>query len=74
MAVVTLKIAGVVLVFDPVGLQSFDYPKSLLSRGTEWILVGLVLLAVLRFGTAVVPGHGCTSSSCCTSWRSPSPG
>ena len=55
LGVVTLKIAGIVLVFDPVGLQSFDYPKSLFSRGTEWILVGLVLLAVLRFGTAVVP-------------------
>jgi O-antigen ligase/tetratricopeptide (TPR) repeat protein len=55
LGVVTLKIAGIVLVFDPVGLQSFDYPKSLFSRGTEWLLVGLVLLAVLRFGIGVVP-------------------
>jgi O-antigen ligase/Flp pilus assembly protein TadD len=55
LAVVALKIAAIVLVFDPIGLQSFDYPKSMISRGTEWILGGLVLLALLRFGMAVVP-------------------
>jgi len=55
LAVTSLKVLGTVLVFDPIGLQSFDYPKSLFSRSMEWILAGLVLLAIFRFGIAVIP-------------------
>jgi putative inorganic carbon (HCO3(-)) transporter len=52
---ICLKIAALVLAFDPLGLQAFDLPKALLSRAMEWILAGLCLLALLRFGTAVLP-------------------
>ncbi|MDQ6794109.1 MAG: hypothetical protein M3067_04695, partial [Chloroflexota bacterium] len=54
-AVVSIKAVGTVLIFDPIGLQSFDFPKSLFSRSLEWILAGLVLLALFRFGFTVVP-------------------
>lgn len=50
-----LKILVLTLAFDPAGLQAFSYPKSLLSRGTEWVLCGLILLAVLRYGARIVP-------------------
>lgn len=55
LTIVALKIAGLALVVDPVGLQAFDLPKSLWSRATEWVLAGLVLLALLRFGTGILP-------------------
>ena len=53
--VVALKIIVLTLAFDPGGLQAFDYPKSLLSRATEWLLAGLILLALLRFGLGILP-------------------
>ncbi|MGH3115986.1 MAG: O-antigen ligase family protein [Gaiellales bacterium] len=53
--VVALKIVVLTLAFDAGGLQAFDYPKALLSRATEWVLVGLILLALLRFGLGILP-------------------
>ena len=52
---VALKIAGVVLLFDPGTLQVFDLTKSIFSRATEWILAALLILLVLRHGLTVVP-------------------
>ena len=34
-ATVAVKIAGLLLVVDVLGLQAFDLPKSLFSRGLE---------------------------------------
>jgi len=52
---VALKVAGLVLVFDVLGLQSFDLPKSIFSRAVEWILAALIVLALARHGTWIVP-------------------
>jgi tetratricopeptide (TPR) repeat protein len=52
---VALKIVALILAFDPAGLQAFDLPKSLLSHALSWLLAGFIALALLRFGTAVVP-------------------
>jgi O-antigen ligase/Tfp pilus assembly protein PilF len=52
---VALKILVLALAFDAGGLQAFDYPKSLLSRATEWVLAGLIVLALLRFGLGILP-------------------
>jgi O-antigen ligase/tetratricopeptide (TPR) repeat protein len=43
------------LVVDVLGLQAFDLPKSLFSRGLEWALAALIVLALARHGSAVVP-------------------
>ncbi|MGH2499515.1 MAG: O-antigen ligase family protein [Candidatus Limnocylindria bacterium] len=50
-----LKIAGLILVFDPGGAQAFDLPKSLFSRATAWLLLALILVALLRYGHRIVP-------------------
>src|SRR3989442_7411303 len=52
---VALKIAGLILVFDPGGEEVFHLVKSLFSRGLEWLLTGLILIALFRFGRAIVP-------------------
>jgi tetratricopeptide (TPR) repeat protein len=52
---VALKIVALILAFDPAGLQAFDLPKSLLSRALSWLLAGFIALALVRFGTAIVP-------------------
>jgi len=54
-AVAALKVAALIVVFDPGGLQSFDLPKSLASRALAWALAGLIAVAVLRHGIAIVP-------------------
>lgn len=52
---VAIKIAGIVLLFDRTGDQSFDLPKSLFSRGAEWVLLALLAVALYRFGPAILP-------------------
>jgi O-antigen ligase/Flp pilus assembly protein TadD len=52
---VALKIAGIILIFDPSGLDVFHLAKSLFSRGLAWLLAALVVVALMRFGPAVVP-------------------
>lgn len=52
---VALKIAGIVLIFDPGTLQVFDLTKSIFSRATAWILAALVILLLVRYGAAAIP-------------------
>ena len=52
---VALKVAGIILILDPTGLDAFHLAKSLFSRGVAWLLAGLVAIVLLRFGRAVVP-------------------
>lgn len=52
---VALKIAGLVLVLDPLANQVFDLPKSLYSRSLEWLLAGTLVLVFMRYGLSVVP-------------------
>jgi len=54
-ATVAVKIAGLLLVVDVLGLQAFDLPKSLFSRGLEWALAALIVLALARHGAWIVP-------------------
>ncbi|HEY3218996.1 MAG TPA: hypothetical protein VGK15_07900, partial [Candidatus Limnocylindria bacterium] len=52
---VAVKVAGVVLLFDPGTLQVFDLTKSIFSRATEWILAAMVVVLVMRYGAGVIP-------------------
>jgi O-antigen ligase/tetratricopeptide (TPR) repeat protein len=52
---VAMKIAGLILVFDPFGLQAFALPKSVFSRVTAFALAAAVLAIVARFGPGVIP-------------------
>lgn len=52
---VAAKLVALVLVFDPLGLQSFDLPKSIASRALAWPLAGVLLLSFLRFGPRILP-------------------
>lgn len=52
---VTVKVAGVVLVIDPFAEQAFTLAKAQWSRVFEWAICGALLLAVLRYGASVVP-------------------
>jgi len=52
---VTLKIVGILLIFDVGGLQAFDFPKSLFSRAFEWLLAGVLVVALFRHGMGIVP-------------------
>ncbi len=53
--VVALKLVGLILLFDPMGLEAFDVPKSVFSRATEWLLVAGLVLAFARYGAAILP-------------------
>jgi tetratricopeptide (TPR) repeat protein len=52
---VTMKIAGIVLIFDPWGFQSFDLPKTLFSHALAWLLGATLLAAVMVHGLGIVP-------------------
>lgn len=52
---VALKIAGVLVLFDPIGFQTFDSPKSLFSRAMGWLLAAAIALLLMRFGAGIVP-------------------
>lgn len=47
--------AGLILVLDPGGIVAFDLPKSLFSRGLEWLTGGVLLLSFLTYGAAILP-------------------
>ena len=50
-----IKIALLIVVFDPNGLIAFDLPKSLASRAIEWP-IGLVLgILVIEHGRSIIP-------------------
>ena len=53
--VLAIKLSGILLVFDPWGLQVFDLPKSLFSRATATVLAVTIVAALMRFGPAIVP-------------------
>ena len=44
-----------VVVFDPRGDIAFDLPKSLASRAIEWTIGAVLILALLRYGRAILP-------------------
>jgi O-antigen ligase/cytochrome c-type biogenesis protein CcmH/NrfG len=52
---VALKVAGIIVILDPTGLDAFHLAKSLFSRGMAWLLAALIVIALLRYGRAVVP-------------------
>jgi O-antigen ligase len=52
---VTIKIAGILLVVDPAGFQAFDLPKSLFSHAMAWPIAVTLFAAVLRFGPGILP-------------------
>jgi O-antigen ligase/Flp pilus assembly protein TadD len=52
---VTFKIVGILLLVDPNGIQAVDLPKSMFSNALGALIVGLLALSVLRFGTNVLP-------------------
>src|SRR2546430_9189464 len=54
---VALKVLGLVLLFDwsQRAIDVFDLPKSLFSRSIEWLILGLLLVALLRWGSSIVP-------------------
>ncbi len=53
--VVGIKLAGIILIFDPLGLQSFDLPKTLFSHALSWALFVGLLAAFVRFGLGILP-------------------
>lgn len=54
-ALVALKVAGLVVLFDPAAALAFEGPKSSLSLATTSLLAGLVVLILLREGRAALP-------------------
>ena len=52
---VAAKIAGIVLIVDTASVQSFDLPKTLYSHATAWLIAGLLIAALVRFGLGIVP-------------------
>ena len=55
--VLTLKVAGVVLLFDPGLREAFALAKTQWSRAGEWVLLGLLTLALITHGSRVVRRH-----------------
>src|SRR5438445_48227 len=52
---VALKLLGVIVVFSTVVQFGFDLPKSLWSKALEWPMAAILAIALLRYGTAIVP-------------------
>jgi len=50
-----MKIAGILLIFDPWGFQSFDLPKTLFSHALAWLIGATLLAAVIVYGHGIVP-------------------
>ncbi len=53
--VVALKVVALVLVVSPEGFDGSAPPKAFASRATEYALIALLVLAVLRYGLAIIP-------------------
>jgi O-antigen ligase/cytochrome c-type biogenesis protein CcmH/NrfG len=51
---VALKVAGLILLFDPTGADPF-LGKTVFSQGTAILIAGVLALTVFRFGRAVIP-------------------
>lgn len=52
---VAVKVFLLCIVLDPFGQESFELPKSLASRGVEWLLAGALVISVIRYGPSIVP-------------------
>lgn len=52
---VAIKVAGLVVLFDPASALAFEGPKSSLSLAMASLLLGCVAIAVLRYGWATFP-------------------
>ena len=49
------KIVALVVVVDTLGLSAFDLPKALLGRAIMWLILAALAVALLRYGTAIIP-------------------
>src|SRR5439155_1936971 len=56
-ALVAVKVVGLIVLFDwsQRAIDVFDLPKSLFSRAVEWFILGVLVVALLRWGTSIVP-------------------
>ncbi len=52
MALVAVKTAGLILIFDPASALAFEAPKASFSLAATLVLLGLVGLVLVRFGTS----------------------
>src|SRR2546425_129138 len=52
---VALKLIGLIVVFSTVLQFGFDLPKALWSRALEWPVAAILVVALLRHGTGIVP-------------------
>lgn len=52
---VVLKLVGIVVLIDPDGLQVFDFPKTLFSHATDWLIIALLLMVFARYGQRAFP-------------------
>src|SRR5947209_2043216 len=59
-ALVSLKVSVLVVLVDWTGrsLNPFDLTKSLFSRGLEWLIAGVLVVVLVRYGLGVWPGSG----------------
>jgi O-antigen ligase/tetratricopeptide (TPR) repeat protein len=55
---IALKIVGIILIVDPLGLQAFNLPKTLFSHFSAWVLLGVLAASLLRYGPGIVPRAG----------------
>lgn len=52
---VVVKITGLILIFDPAALQSFELPKTVFSHAIAWPLAVLVLISLWQYGLGIFP-------------------
>lgn len=52
-ALAAIKVAGLVALFDPASAQAFDGAKAAFSLAVAWLLLALIGLAALRYGTGI---------------------
>ncbi|HEV2010418.1 MAG TPA: O-antigen ligase family protein, partial [Candidatus Limnocylindria bacterium] len=52
---VAAKIVGITLLVDTLGIQSFDFPKTLYSHAVAWLIAAVLGAAIVRFGRRVIP-------------------
>src|SRR5258706_3031096 len=50
-----LKIAAIIVVFDPQSDQAFDFAKSIVSRAFAWMLLAVIVFSLSRYGWRILP-------------------
>lgn len=53
-ALVVVKVVGLILLVDPRAAEAFEVPKSLFSRATEWLIAAVLVVAMVRHGTRII--------------------